>query len=141
MKAVVYHGPGSKAWERFPDTPLQDHTHSLVLIGPPTSCGLHRHRLRHHLAQRPTRPSAATNARAQVRKAATELSGPLPRRRAAAKQRPTPATLPFGRGAGQSSQWPTTPGNGRRSVTWKGSGAALRLQEWDGWRRPGWPGR
>lgn len=44
MKALVYHGPGSKAWEEVPEPTIIDDTDAIV-------CGRH-----HHLRIRPPHP-------------------------------------------------------------------------------------
>ena len=50
MKALVYHGPGKKAWEDVPDAAIQDPTDVVVT-------GRHHHDLRH----RPAHPRRATS--------------------------------------------------------------------------------
>ncbi|MFP3712636.1 zinc-binding dehydrogenase [Puerhibacterium sp. TATVAM-FAB25] len=46
MKAVVYHGPGQKAWEDVPDPTLQDPTDAVVKIETTTICGTDLHILK-----------------------------------------------------------------------------------------------
>lgn len=46
MKAVVYHGPGAKAWEEVPDPTLQDPTDAIVKIETTTICGTDLHILK-----------------------------------------------------------------------------------------------
>ena len=46
MKALVYHGPGSKAWEDVPDPTLQDPTDVIVKIDTTTICGTDLHILK-----------------------------------------------------------------------------------------------
>jgi alcohol dehydrogenase len=43
MKALVYHGPGSKAWEDVPDAAVQDPTDVVVRIDTTTICGTDLH--------------------------------------------------------------------------------------------------
>ncbi len=33
MKALVYHGPGAKAWETVPDPSIESSTDAIVLMG------------------------------------------------------------------------------------------------------------
>lgn len=46
MKALVYHGPGNKAWEEVPDPQLQDPTDAIVRIDTTTICGTDLHILK-----------------------------------------------------------------------------------------------
>ncbi len=46
MKALVYHGPGNKAWEDVPDPALQDSTDVIVKIDMTTICGTDLHILK-----------------------------------------------------------------------------------------------
>ncbi|GGK68892.1 zinc-dependent alcohol dehydrogenase family protein [Ornithinimicrobium pekingense] len=46
MKALVYHGPGSKAWEDVPDPVLQDPTDAIVKVETTTICGTDLHILK-----------------------------------------------------------------------------------------------
>ena len=39
MKALVYHGPGSKAWEDVPDATIADPTDVVVRVETTTICG------------------------------------------------------------------------------------------------------
>src|SRR5258707_12009344 len=43
MKALVYHGPGSKAWEEVPDATIQDPTDVVVRVDTTTICGTDLH--------------------------------------------------------------------------------------------------
>ncbi len=43
MRAVVYHGPGSKAWEEVPDPVLVDDTDAIVRVDAATICGTDLH--------------------------------------------------------------------------------------------------
>lgn len=43
MKALVYHGPNSKAWEEVPDPVIQDPTDAIVRIDTATICGTDLH--------------------------------------------------------------------------------------------------
>ena len=43
MKALVYHGPGSKAWEEVPDATVQDPTDVVVRVETTTICGTDLH--------------------------------------------------------------------------------------------------
>ena len=43
MKALVYHGPGLKAWEDVPDPTIQDPTDAIVKIDTTTICGTDLH--------------------------------------------------------------------------------------------------
>ncbi|MGY1615451.1 alcohol dehydrogenase catalytic domain-containing protein [Geodermatophilus sp. SYSU D00691] len=43
MKALVYHGPGSKSWEDVPDPTVQDPTDVVVRVGTTTICGTDLH--------------------------------------------------------------------------------------------------
>lgn len=44
MKALVYHGPGAKAWEEVPDATIQDPTDVVVRVDTTTICGHRRPR-------------------------------------------------------------------------------------------------
>src|SRR5690606_12898214 len=46
MRAVVYHGPGRKAWEEVPDPTLQDDTDAVVRVDAVTICGTDLHILK-----------------------------------------------------------------------------------------------
>jgi alcohol dehydrogenase len=46
MRAVVYHGPGSKSWEEVPDPVLQDDTDAIVRVDAVTICGTDLHILK-----------------------------------------------------------------------------------------------
>ena len=46
MKALVYHGPGQKAWEEVPDPVLKDPTDAIVKVETTTICGTDRHILK-----------------------------------------------------------------------------------------------
>ncbi|GAA1169536.1 zinc-dependent alcohol dehydrogenase family protein [Ornithinimicrobium humiphilum] len=46
MKALVYHGPGQKAWEEVPDPVLQDPTDAIVKVETTTICGTDLHILK-----------------------------------------------------------------------------------------------
>lgn len=46
MKAVVYHGPGNKAWEEVPDPTIQDGTDVICKIDTTTICGTDLHILK-----------------------------------------------------------------------------------------------
>ncbi len=46
MKALVYHGPGSKAWEDVPDPRIQKPTDVIVRIDTTTICGTDLHILK-----------------------------------------------------------------------------------------------
>jgi alcohol dehydrogenase len=46
MKALVYHGPGNRAWESVPDPTIQDPTDIVVKIDTTTICGTDLHILR-----------------------------------------------------------------------------------------------
>jgi len=46
MKALVYHGPGEKAWEAVPDPALQDTTDAIVRVEATTICGTDLHILK-----------------------------------------------------------------------------------------------
>lgn len=43
MKALVYHGPGNKAWEETPDPVLIDDTDAIVRVEATTICGTDLH--------------------------------------------------------------------------------------------------
>ncbi|HEY1700918.1 MAG TPA: alcohol dehydrogenase catalytic domain-containing protein [Trebonia sp.] len=43
MKALVYHGPGKKAWEEVPDAAVQDPTDVVVRVDTTTICGTDLH--------------------------------------------------------------------------------------------------
>lgn len=43
MRALVYHGPGQKAWEEVPDPTIQDDTDALVRVDAVTICGTDLH--------------------------------------------------------------------------------------------------
>ncbi|GAA1148596.1 zinc-binding dehydrogenase [Ornithinicoccus hortensis] len=46
MKALVFHGPGDKAWEEVPDPVIQDATDAIVRIDTTTICGTDLHILK-----------------------------------------------------------------------------------------------
>ena len=46
MKALVYHGPGRKAWEEVPDPTLQDPTDVIAKVDTTTICGTDLHILK-----------------------------------------------------------------------------------------------
>jgi alcohol dehydrogenase len=46
MKALVYHGPGAKAWEDVPDPVLQETTDAIVQVDATTICGTDLHILK-----------------------------------------------------------------------------------------------
>jgi len=46
MKALVYHGPGEKAWEEAPDPRIQEPTDAIVRIDSSTICGTDLHILK-----------------------------------------------------------------------------------------------
>jgi alcohol dehydrogenase len=46
MKALVYHGPGEKAWEEAPDPTIQEPTDAVVRIDSSTICGTDLHILK-----------------------------------------------------------------------------------------------
>ncbi|MDX1620408.1 MAG: zinc-dependent alcohol dehydrogenase family protein [Nitriliruptorales bacterium] len=46
MKAIVYHGPGNKAWEEVPDPTIQADTDAIVRVDAVTICGTDLHILK-----------------------------------------------------------------------------------------------
>jgi threonine dehydrogenase-like Zn-dependent dehydrogenase len=46
MKALVYHGPGKKAWDDVPNPKLQDPTDAIVRVDTTTICGTDLHILK-----------------------------------------------------------------------------------------------
>ena len=46
MKAMVYHGPGQKAWEHVPDPKIIDPTDVIVQVDVTTICGTDLHILK-----------------------------------------------------------------------------------------------
>ncbi len=46
MRALVYHGPGNKAWEEVPDPVLKDDTDAIVRVDAVTICGTDLHILK-----------------------------------------------------------------------------------------------
>ena len=50
MKALVYHGPGNKAWEDVPDATIQDPTDVVVRVETTTICGTDLHILKGDVA-------------------------------------------------------------------------------------------
>lgn len=50
MKALVYHGPGSKAWEDVPDAAVQEATDVVVKVDTTTICGTDLHILKGDVA-------------------------------------------------------------------------------------------
>src|SRR3954462_25850 len=50
MKALVYHGPGNKAWEDVPDAGIQDPTDVVVRVDTTTICGTDLHILQGDVA-------------------------------------------------------------------------------------------
>ncbi|HVD02415.1 MAG TPA: zinc-dependent alcohol dehydrogenase family protein [Candidatus Dormibacteraeota bacterium] len=53
MKAVVYHGPGQKAWETVPDPTIQAPTDAIVKIDTATICGTDLHILKGDVPEMP----------------------------------------------------------------------------------------
>jgi len=50
MKALVYHGPGKKAWEQVPDAAIQEPTDVVVRVDTTTICGTDLHILQGDVA-------------------------------------------------------------------------------------------
>ena len=50
MKALVYHGPGSKSWEDVPDAAVVDPTDVVVRVDTTTICGTDLHILKGDVA-------------------------------------------------------------------------------------------
>src|SRR6476620_8453210 len=50
MRAVVYHGPGQKAWEEVPDPVIIDDTDAIVRVDVVTICGTDLHILKGDVA-------------------------------------------------------------------------------------------
>jgi alcohol dehydrogenase len=46
MRAVVYHGPGQKAWEEVPDPEIIDESDIIVRVDAATICGTDLHILK-----------------------------------------------------------------------------------------------
>ena len=46
MRALVYHGPGQKAWEEVPRPTIQDDTDAIVHVDAVTICGTDLHILK-----------------------------------------------------------------------------------------------
>lgn len=46
MHALVYHGPGKKAWEEVPEPEIQDPTDAIVRVDTTTICGTDLHILK-----------------------------------------------------------------------------------------------
>ena len=46
MRAVVYHGPGQKAWEEVPDPEIIDESDVIVRVDAATICGTDLHILK-----------------------------------------------------------------------------------------------
>ena len=46
MKALVFHGPGSKAWEEVPNPQIIDNTDAIVRVDCTTICGSDLHILK-----------------------------------------------------------------------------------------------
>lgn len=46
MKALVYHGPGQRAWETVPDPTIVDPTDAIVRVDTTTICGTDLHILK-----------------------------------------------------------------------------------------------
>jgi alcohol dehydrogenase len=51
MKALVYHGPGARAWETAPDPSIIDPTDAIVRIDTSTICGTDLHILKGDLPE------------------------------------------------------------------------------------------
>ena len=43
MKALVYHGPGSRSWEAVPDAIIHEPTDAVVRVDAATICGTDLH--------------------------------------------------------------------------------------------------
>ena len=59
MKALVYHGPGERAWEEVPDPKILDPTDAIVRIDAATICGTDLHILKGDVPE--TTPSARSS--------------------------------------------------------------------------------
>jgi alcohol dehydrogenase len=53
MKALVYHGPGSKSWDSVPDSRIVDETDAVVRVDVTTICGTDLHILKGDLPETP----------------------------------------------------------------------------------------
>jgi len=58
MRALVYHGPGNKAWEEVPDAAIQQPTDVVVRIDTTTICGTDLHILKGDVLCSPAASSA-----------------------------------------------------------------------------------
>jgi alcohol dehydrogenase len=54
MQALVYHGPGSKAWEEVPDPAVRDDTDAVVRVDTVTICGTDLHILKGDVPEVPS---------------------------------------------------------------------------------------
>ena len=71
MRALVYHGPGERAWDTVPDPEIVDPTDAVVRIDTSTICGSDLHILKGDV---PETPRASSWARR--RSAPSRRSGP-----------------------------------------------------------------
>ena len=62
MKALVYHGPGHKAWQEVPDPTIIKPTDAIVAVDTTTICGTDLHILKGDVPPLPTAGSSGTKA-------------------------------------------------------------------------------
>ena len=86
MQALVYHGPGQKAWEEVPDAVIVDDTDAIVRVDATTICGTDLHILKGDVPDRRRRPDPRPRSRRHRR-------GRRDRREARASRRPRPRVL------------------------------------------------
>ena len=78
MKALVYHGPGQKAWEEVPTPTILDRTDAIVRVDATTICGTDLHILKGDVPAVTDGGSSAT--RQSERSRGRRRSSPRPRR-------------------------------------------------------------
>ena len=80
MKALVYHGPGQKAWEEVAKPVIRDDTDAIVRVDATTICGTDLHILKGDVPRSPTAGSSATKRSAPSRRSAPAVKNGTSRR-------------------------------------------------------------
>ena len=70
MRALVYHGPGTKAWEEVPDPALKADTDAIVRVDAVTICGTDLHILKGDVPAVKTAASSVTKRSAPWKRSA-----------------------------------------------------------------------
>ena len=80
MRALVYHGPGQKAWEEVPDPEITDDGDVIVRVDATTICGTDLHILRRRRARGAHGPDPRPRGRRDRRRDRRQRAPALPRR-------------------------------------------------------------